>query len=215
MSQTKNLSVIAAGRDANDDGQDSPRAGTFHAQKNCDQYSGLAGGFCTLTVSTLKQIPVGTKVVYTDAATATALISGVTLVPPSPGNNAAFGHVDLNRVTRTGNVSFSGGTGDVPTLHRECRHHLPEPEKLGLGRDVQLQRRGRRGLGIAEAITGISVVAMRYEEWSSALPTNAGEVSCHCPFVAPRARVVARILVDPRRGLDWLAPRSRSRASTC
>ena len=103
----------SSSRNAGDDkdGEDSPRAGTFHAEKNCDQYSGLAGGFCTLTVSTLKQIPVGTKVVYTDAATATAVISDVTLVPPSPGNNVAFGHVDLNRVTRTGNVSFSGGTG--------------------------------------------------------------------------------------------------------
>ena len=111
MSQKKNLSVSAAGRDAQDDGEDFPRAGTFHAEKNCAQYSGLAGGFCTLTVSTLKQIPVGTKVVYTDAATATAVITDVTLVPPSPGNNLAFGHVDLNRVTRTGNASFSGGTG--------------------------------------------------------------------------------------------------------
>jgi len=91
--------------------ESSPRAGTFHAEKNCGQYSGLAGGFCTLTVSTLKQIPVGTKVVYTDAATATAVITDVTLVPPSPGHNVAFGHVDLNRVTRTGNASFSGGTG--------------------------------------------------------------------------------------------------------
>ena len=102
--------AVSASRNAGDD-NDSPRAGTFHAQKNCDHYSGLAGGFCTLTVSTLKQIPVGTKVVYTDAATATALISDVTLIPPSPGNNVAFGHVELNRVTRTGNVSFSGGTG--------------------------------------------------------------------------------------------------------
>jgi len=103
------VSVSASGNAG--DGEDSPRAGTFHAEKNCDQYSGLAGGFCTLTVSTLKQIPVGTKVVYTDAATATAVITDVTLVPPSPGNNVAFGHVNLNRVTRTGNASFSGGTG--------------------------------------------------------------------------------------------------------
>ena len=111
MRQTNNLSVLAAGRDANDDGENSPRAGTFHAEKNCDQYSGLAGGFCTITVSTLKQIPVGTKYVATDAPTATALISDVTLVPPNPGNNVAFGHVELNRVTRTGTVTFSGGTG--------------------------------------------------------------------------------------------------------
>src|ERR1700694_3942682 len=104
MCPTKNLSVSAAS-DANDDGEDSPRAGTFHALKNCDQYSGLAGGFCTLTASTLRQIPVGTKVVYASAATATALSSDVTLVPPSPGNNVAFGHVELNRVTRTGTAT--------------------------------------------------------------------------------------------------------------
>ena len=111
MSQTKNLGVIAAGLDANDDGQDSPRAGTFHAHKNCAEYSGLAGGFCTLTESTLKQIPVGTKVVYASAATATALSSDLMLVPPNAGNNVAFGHVELNRVTRTGILTFSGGTG--------------------------------------------------------------------------------------------------------
>ena len=111
MSQTKNLSVIAAGRDANDDGEDSPRAGTFHAHKNCSQYSGLAGGFCTLTESTLKQIPDGTKVVYASAVTATALSSDIMLVSPKPGNNVAFGHVELNRVTRTGTATFSGGTG--------------------------------------------------------------------------------------------------------
>lgn len=111
MSQTKNLSVSAAVRDANDDGEDFPRAGTFHLEKNCAQYSGLAGGFCTITVSTLKQIPVGTKVVYASAATATALSSDVMLVPPGPGNNVAFGHVELNRVTLTGTATFSGGTG--------------------------------------------------------------------------------------------------------
>ena len=111
MSQTRNLSVSAANRDANDDGEDSPRAGTFHALKNCSQYSGLAGGFCTLTGSTLKQIPDGTKVVYASAPTATAVSSDIMLVPPKPGNSVAFGHVELNRVTRTGTATFWGGTG--------------------------------------------------------------------------------------------------------
>lgn len=111
MSQTKNLSVSAASRDASDDAQDSPRAGSFHVEKNCDQYTGLAGGFCTITVSTLQQIPVGTRVVYASAATATAVSSDVTLDPPNPGNNVALGHVELNRVTRTGTLSLSGGTG--------------------------------------------------------------------------------------------------------
>ncbi|MGZ3485160.1 MAG: hypothetical protein ACXU96_16375, partial [Gemmatimonadaceae bacterium] len=111
MSQTKNLSVSAAGRDVNDGGEDSPRAGTFHAHKNCEQYSGLPGGFCLLTESTLKQIPDGTKVVYASSPTPTALSSDVMLVLPNPGNNVAFGHVELNRVTRTGTATFSGGTG--------------------------------------------------------------------------------------------------------
>jgi hypothetical protein len=110
VSQTRNLSVSAASRDANDDG-DSPRAGTFHIEKNCDQYTRLAGGFCTITSSSLKQIPAGTKVVYADAGTATAVISRVTLDPPSPGNNAAFGNVALSLVTLSGTASFSGGTG--------------------------------------------------------------------------------------------------------
>jgi hypothetical protein len=110
MSQTKNLSVSAAS-DANDDGEDFPRAGSFHAEKNCDQYTGLPGGFCTITLSTLKQIPVGTKVVYASAATATAVSSDLILDPSNPGNNVAFGHVELNRVTRTGTATFSGGTG--------------------------------------------------------------------------------------------------------
>jgi len=113
MSQTKNLSVIAAGRDANDDGEDFPRAGTFHAEKNCDQYSGLAGGFCTITVSTLKQIPVGSRVVYAKAANFTTgvLDTDIILYPPGPGNNIAFGHVVLNLVTKIGTATFSGGTG--------------------------------------------------------------------------------------------------------
>jgi hypothetical protein len=110
MSQTKNLSVSAS-RDASDDGEDSPRSGTFHAQKNCAQYSGLDGGFCTLIISTLKQIPAGTRVVYASAATATAVSSDIKLVSPTPGNNVAFGHVELNRITRTGVATFSGGTG--------------------------------------------------------------------------------------------------------
>ncbi|HEX9129847.1 MAG TPA: hypothetical protein VF850_11865, partial [Gemmatimonadaceae bacterium] len=51
------------------------------------------------------------KVVYASAVTPTALSSDVMLVSPNPGNNVAFGHVELNRITRTGTATFSGGTG--------------------------------------------------------------------------------------------------------
>jgi hypothetical protein len=111
MSQTRNLAVSADSRDASDGGEDFPRAGTLHALKNCSQYSGLAGGFCTLTGSTLAQITDSTRVVYASAPTATMVSSDVMLVLPKPGNSVAFGHVELNRITRTGTATFSGGTG--------------------------------------------------------------------------------------------------------
>lgn len=111
MSQTRTVAVSADSRDASDDGEDFPRAGTLHALKNCSQYTGLAGGFCTLSGSTLPQIPDGTRVVYASAPTATMVSSDITLVMPTPGNNVAFGHVELNRVTRTGIATFDGGTG--------------------------------------------------------------------------------------------------------
>jgi hypothetical protein len=111
LSQTRNLGVSAAVRDANDDGASFPRAGTFHALKNCSQYTGLAGGFCTLTGSTLSQIDDSTQVVYASAPTATMVSSDVKLVSPKPGNNVAYGHVELDRVARKGIATFTGGTG--------------------------------------------------------------------------------------------------------
>jgi hypothetical protein len=65
--------------------------GTFHAHKNCEQYSGLPGGFCIPTESTLNQIADGTEVVYASSPTRTALSSDVMRVSPKPGNNVAFG----------------------------------------------------------------------------------------------------------------------------
>jgi hypothetical protein len=89
----------------------SPRSGTLHVEKECSEYTGQAGSFCTITSSNLKQIEPGSRVVYAQAAGATSLDSDVTLDPPGPGNNAAFGHCTLDFVTRVGRCTFSGGTG--------------------------------------------------------------------------------------------------------
>jgi hypothetical protein len=88
-----------------------PRGGALHVTKECSQYTRLAGGFCTITSSNLAQIEVGTKVIYTIASGATLLDSDVTLDPPGPGNNKAFGHCRLDLVARVGLCTFSGGTG--------------------------------------------------------------------------------------------------------
>jgi len=102
--------------DATIDAENSGRSGALHVTKECSQYTRLAGGFCTITSSNLKDIEVGTRVVYTDASGPTVLNTDVTLDPPGPGNNKAFGHVVLDLVARHGVVTISGGTGKFTWL---------------------------------------------------------------------------------------------------
>jgi hypothetical protein len=85
--------------------------------KECSEYTGLAGSFCTITASNLNQIPVGSKVVYTDAAGATSVDTDIIVDPPGPGNNIAYGHVVLDFLTGTGTVTMSGGTGVFTGFH--------------------------------------------------------------------------------------------------
>jgi len=102
---------VAAAEGAPSFSESSPRSGALHVTKECSQYTRLAGGFCTITSSNLQAIEVGTRVVYTDASGPTVPNTDVTLDPPSPGNNKAFGHVVLDLVARHGVVTISGGTG--------------------------------------------------------------------------------------------------------
>ena len=94
-----------------------PRSGEIHLTKECPEYTGLAGSFCTITASNLAQIEVGSRVIYASAATPTLVESDVVIDPPGPGNNSAFGHVHLDRTTRTGVLTLSGGTGKFTHFH--------------------------------------------------------------------------------------------------
>jgi hypothetical protein len=90
----------------------SERSGPLHITKECSQDTGLAGGFCTITSSNLKEIKVGTRVVYASASAADgSLNSDITLYPPDKSNNLIFGHVDLPPNNKPGPVWLSGGTG--------------------------------------------------------------------------------------------------------
>ena len=81
--------------------------------KECSAYTGAAGDVCTITSSNVKEIPVGSKVVYAQAANPSALLfdSDVVLDLPGPGTNAAAGHCQLNNLTGVGICTFAGGTG--------------------------------------------------------------------------------------------------------
>ena len=111
------LSAVAmSSQQADQDGSES-RSGALHETKECSQYTRLAGGFCTITSSNLKDIKVGTRVIYAVASGPTVLNSDVILDPPGPGNNIAFGHVVLDLASGQGVVTISGGTGKFTWFH--------------------------------------------------------------------------------------------------
>lgn len=93
----------------------SPRTGALHITKECSQYFGVPGQFCTITSSNLKAINAGSQVIYTSAAGATGLDTDIVLAT-GPGNSA-FGHVVLDFATGTGIVTFDGGTGQFRHFH--------------------------------------------------------------------------------------------------
>jgi hypothetical protein len=111
--------AVAARKDRGDaeDGAEvsasSRRSGTLHLIKDCSAYFGLTGESCTITASNIRQIKVGSKIIYLqalDVATLT-LDSDVILDPPGRGNSIAFGHCAVNFATIEGRCTFSGGTG--------------------------------------------------------------------------------------------------------
>ena len=67
------------------------RSGILHLTKECSQYTGAAGSFCTVTASNLNAIPIGTKDVAVDAAGADGSLDS-DIVFYTRGANKAFGH---------------------------------------------------------------------------------------------------------------------------
>jgi hypothetical protein len=106
----------------------TPRIGALHATKECSQYTGAAGSFCTITGSNLPEIGAGSKVIYQDAAGATGIDTDVVLDAGS--GNTAFGHVTLSFKTFTGTVIFTGGTGNLQGFYARANVRLDKPTNL-------------------------------------------------------------------------------------
>jgi len=90
-----------------------PRSGDLRVTKECSAYTGAAGDVCTITSSNIREIAVGSRVVYARAADFSTMTidSDVVLDLPAPGSNAASGHCQVSLVTGAGRCTFSGGTG--------------------------------------------------------------------------------------------------------
>ena len=102
----------------------APRSGILHLTKECSQYTGEAGSFCTVTSSNLKAIPVGTKDVAIDAAAADGSLD-TDLVFYTRGANAAFGHLVICGPCEVGTVTFDGGTGEFKKFHANLVLYCP------------------------------------------------------------------------------------------
>ena len=103
------LAALASGATA------SPRSGELHVTKECSEYFGQPGEFCTFTWSNIKAIEPGDRIVYAEAAGATSLDTDVVIVG-RPGNVAA-GHCTLVFASLPGVCTFSGGTGIFTHFH--------------------------------------------------------------------------------------------------
>jgi hypothetical protein len=87
----------------------SPRSGDLQITKECSQFNGQPGGFCTITSSNINAIKPGSKVVYASGPGVSSLDTDITIV--RQGNSIAYGHVFLDFATGTGTVTLDGGTG--------------------------------------------------------------------------------------------------------
>jgi hypothetical protein len=91
------------------------RTGELHVTKECGDYDGSAGSFCTITSSNISAIKAGMRVVYLAPQTAAGLDSDIVL--SLEHGSAASGHVVLNATTAR--VTFSGGTGKFATFQAD------------------------------------------------------------------------------------------------
>lgn len=91
--------------------------GDLHVTKECLQYTGLAGGFCTITSSNLAAIKVGSKVFYDqDLNTPPGMLDSNIVLDAGDGNRAV-GRCTVELATFLGLCTFSDGIGHFTGFH--------------------------------------------------------------------------------------------------
>jgi hypothetical protein len=89
----------------------SEHRGRLQATKECSQFTGTAGSFCTITASNFGPIKVNSKVYYTQAAGIPAGMLDSNVVLDAGEGNRAFGRCSVDNSTGAGLCTFSDGTG--------------------------------------------------------------------------------------------------------
>ena len=89
----------------------SAQNGRLHATKECGQYNGTAGSFCTIKSSNLAEIKIDSKVVYDQAAGIPTGMLDSNVVLDAGAGNRAVGRCTVDFATYLGLCTFSDGTG--------------------------------------------------------------------------------------------------------
>jgi hypothetical protein len=87
------------------------RTRPLHVTKECSEYAGAAGGFCTITSSNLALIKVGSRVYYDQPAGIPAGLLDSNVVLDAGNGDRAIGRCTLDLTTGLGLCTFSDGTG--------------------------------------------------------------------------------------------------------
>jgi len=109
------------------------RTKSLHVTKECSEYTGAAGSFCTITSSNFRRIPVGTRVYYDQAANVPAGLLDSNVVLDAGDGNRALGRCTLDLMTGLGLCTFADGIGNLAGFHArvavdctaECRWDGP------------------------------------------------------------------------------------------
>ncbi len=95
----------------------SERSGELRVVKECSQYTGLAGSFCTVTSSNLREIEVGSKIFYDQDMGIPAGLLDSNIVLDAGHGNRAVGRCTLDLNTNHGLCTLSDGTGKLAGFH--------------------------------------------------------------------------------------------------
>ena len=93
------------------------KKGDLHVTKECSQYSGAAGSFCTITSSNLAAIKFHSIVFYDQAAGIPAGMVDSNVVLDAGNGDRAVGRCTLDLATGLGLCTFSDGTGQFTGFH--------------------------------------------------------------------------------------------------
>jgi len=107
----------------------SERSRELRVTKECSEWKGAAGDFCTITSSNLPRIKVGSRVYYDQPAGIPAGLLDSNVVLDAGNGNRAVGRCTLDLATGAGLCTFSDGTGRLSGFSARVRVSPPSEDE--------------------------------------------------------------------------------------